>query len=90
MAEMNAETLTTIIIIAVSGIGILASTITLAIVEGRAVLKALEGMTRQPESARDLRGTLTTGMALLETSAIYVLLVIILLIQLLNRFSPGG
>ena len=83
---MDSETLTMIAII-VSGVGILASTMTVAIVEGRAVLKALEGMTRQPEAANQLRTSLIIGMALLETSAIYVILVINLL---LGRFFPGG
>ena len=51
-----------------------------AIVEGRAVLKALEGMVRQPEVAGQLRQTLIVAMALLESTAIYVLLVVLILI----------
>ena len=53
------------------------------------MLKALEGMTRQPEAAGDLRTTLLIAMALLESTAIYVLLVILILIfanPLLDRF----
>jgi F-type H+-transporting ATPase subunit c len=64
-------------------------TITPALVEGKAVLKALEGMTRQPEAANDLRSTLIIAMALLESTAIYVLLVCLILIfanPLLDRF----
>jgi F-type H+-transporting ATPase subunit c len=48
--------------------------------EGRAVQAALEGMTRQPEASRDLRTTLLIAMALLESTAIYVLLVVLVLI----------
>jgi F-type H+-transporting ATPase subunit c len=77
---MESQTQITLAIIITSGVGILASTITLAIVEGRAVLKALEGMTRQPEVANRLFTSLIVGMALLETSAIYVILVISLLL----------
>ena len=81
---MESQTLITVVIIITSGVGILASTLTLAIVEGRAVLKALEGMVRQPEVANRLFTSLIVGMALLETSAIYVILVISLLLGLLG------
>jgi F-type H+-transporting ATPase subunit c len=89
MAEMEPGTLVTIITIIVSGVGILLGTIVPALVEGRAVLKALEGMTRQPEVAGQLRTTLLISMALLESTAIYVLLVMLILIfanPLLDRF----
>jgi F-type H+-transporting ATPase subunit c len=81
---MESQTLLTIVVIITSGIGIMASTVTLAIVEGRAVLKALEGMVRQPEVANRLFTSLIVGMALLETSAIYTILVISLLLGLLG------
>lgn len=89
MAEMEPGTLITLVTILVSGVGILLGTLTPAIVEGRAVLKALEGMTRQPEAANDLRTTLLISMALLESTAIYVLLICLILIfanPLLDRF----
>ena len=93
MAELGSGTLIVLATIIVGGIGILASTMTVAIIEGRAVLKALEGIVRQPEVAGQLRTTLIIGMALLETSAIYVLLVVIILTsvyQLIEHFFPGG
>lgn len=89
MADLDPGTLITIITIIMSGVGIVLGTLTPAIVEGRAVLKALEGMTRQPEAAGDLRTTLLIAMALLESTAIYVLLVVLILIfanPLLDRF----
>ena len=89
MAELEPGTLVTIVTILMSGVGILLGTLTPAIVEGRAVLKALEGMTRQPDAAGDLRTTLLISMALLESTAIYVLLVVLILIfanPLLDRF----
>lgn len=93
MTEMEPGTLITLVTILVSGMAILLGTITPALVEGKAVLKALEGMTRQPEAADDLRSTLIIAMALLESTAIYVLLVCLILIfanPLLDRFFPGG
>jgi F-type H+-transporting ATPase subunit c len=80
MSEMNPEFLITFTTILVSGIGIILGTAIPTIVEGRAVLKALDGITRQPESANDIRTTLLISMALLESSSIYVLLVILILI----------
>ena len=77
---MNPEYLITFTTILVSGIGIIVGTAIVAIVEGRAVIKALDGITRQPESANDIRTTLLISMALLESSSIYVLLVILILI----------
>jgi F-type H+-transporting ATPase subunit c len=93
MQQLDPGTLVTILTILVSGIGIVLGTIVPAIVEGRAVLKALEGMVRQPEVAGQLRTTLLIAMALLESTAIYVLLVLLILIfanPLLDRFFPGG
>jgi F-type H+-transporting ATPase subunit c len=93
MAELDPGTLVTVVTIVVAAIGMVLGAILPALVEGRAVLKALEGMTRQPEAAGDIRNTLIIAMALLETTAIYVLLVILILIfanPLLDRFFPAG
>jgi len=93
MAEMEPGTLITLVTIVGSTLGIVLGALTPAIVEGRAVLKALEGMTRQPEASADLRTTLLIAMALLESTAIYVLLVILVLIfanPVIDRFFPGG
>jgi F-type H+-transporting ATPase subunit c len=89
MTELGPGTLITIITILVSAVGIVLGTAIPAIVEGRAVLKALEGMTRQPDVASQLRTTLLISMALLESTAIYVLLILLVLIfanPLLDRF----
>lgn len=80
MSEMDPQVLITLITIIVSGVGIVLGTVVPAIVEGRAVLKALDGISRQPEAANDIRTTLLISMALLESTAIYVLLVILILL----------
>ena len=93
MEQMEPGTLITLVTILTSAIAILLGTITPALVEGRAVLRALEGMTRQPEAANNLRGTLIIAMALLESTAIYVLLICLILLfanPLLDRFFPIG
>ena len=93
MEQMDSGTLITLVTILVTGIGMILGAILPALMEGRAVIRALEGMTRQPEVAGDLRNTLVVAMALLETTAIYVLLVMLILIfsnPLLERFFPAG
>lgn len=93
MADLDPGTLITLVTIIIAAVGMVVGAILPALVEGRAVIKALEGMTRQPEAAGDIRNTLVIAMALLETTAIYVLLVILVLVfanPLLDRFFPAG
>ena len=92
MSEMDPGTLITIITIVITGVGIIFGTLVPALVEGRAVLKAFEGMTRQPEIAGEFRSTLIVAMALLESTAIYALLIMLVLLfanPLLDRFFPA-
>jgi len=89
MWQLDSSTLITVITILASSIGIVIGAIVPAVMEGIAVQKALEGMTRQPDAANDLRTTLLISMALLESTAIYVLLVVLVLLfanPLLDRF----
>ncbi len=64
----------------VVGVVIVVGTITAAVVEGRAVVKAFENMARQPSVADRIVGLLFVVLALLETTAIYVLLVCLVLL----------
>jgi F-type H+-transporting ATPase subunit c len=89
MSEMDPRVLITFITVIIGGIGIVLGTIVPTIMQGRAVQKALDGIARQPEAANDIRTTLLIAMALLESAAIYVLLVILILLfanPLLDRF----
>jgi F-type H+-transporting ATPase subunit c len=90
--SVEAATLIVLVTIVTSATAIVIGTVTPAIVEGRAALKALDGIARQPEAANDLRTTLFVAMALLESTAIYVLLVVLVLLfanPLLDRFFGG-
>lgn len=90
---MEPGVLIIVVTITVAGIGIVLGTLTPAIVEGRAVLKAFDTMARQPEIAGEVRQTLIVAMALLETTAIYALLIMLALVfanPILERFFPGG
>jgi F-type H+-transporting ATPase subunit c len=77
---MDSGTVVVLVTIVISALTILLGTIVPAVVEGRAVMKAMDGMIRQPEVADDLRATLFIAMALLESTAIYVLLICLILI----------
>ena len=61
-------------------VAVVLGTITPAIAEGRAVRAAMEGIARQPEAADSLARTLFVGLAMIETMAIYCLLVSLMLL----------
>lgn len=57
-----------------------------ALAEGRAVASALDAIARQPEAANTISRTLFVGLAMIETMAIYCL-VIALLLLFANPFA---
>ncbi len=56
-----------------------------ALAEGRAVAAAMDAIARQPEAAGTISRTLFVGLAMIETMAIYCLVVALLLL-LANPF----
>jgi F-type H+-transporting ATPase subunit c len=57
-----------------------------AFAEGRAVAAAMDAIARQPEAAGTLSRTLFVGLAMIETMAIYCL-VVALLVLFANPFA---
>jgi F-type H+-transporting ATPase subunit c len=51
-----------------------------ALAEGRAIVAALEAIARQPESQGPLSRTLFVGLAMVETMAIYCLVIALVLL----------
>ncbi len=51
-----------------------------ALAEGRAVAAAMDAIARQPEAAGTLSRTLFVGLAMIETTAIYCLVIALLLL----------
>jgi len=51
-----------------------------ALAEGRAIAAALEAIARQPESQGPLSRTLFVGLAMIETMAIYCLVIALVLL----------
>jgi len=93
MDQMEPGTIIAILTIITPAIAMVLGALAPTILEGLAVLKALDGMTRQPEAANDLRSTLIITMALLESTAIYNLLIALVLLfanPVLERILPVG
>lgn len=65
-------------VVAVLGIAI--GVIGPSLAMGRAINSALEAMARQPESERSLMRTLFIGLAMIESLAIYCLVIILIVL----------
>jgi F-type H+-transporting ATPase subunit c len=51
-----------------------------ALAMGRAITQALEALARQPEAERSITRTLFIGLAMIESLAIYVLVVVLIVL----------
>ena len=51
-----------------------------ALAMGRAIVQALDALARQPESERSITRTLFIGLAMIESLAIYVLVVVLIIL----------
>ena len=69
-----------IVSIAAAAIAVSFGAIGPALAEGRAVAAAMDAIARQPESANTLSRTLFVGLAMIETMAIYCLVVALMLL----------
>ncbi len=61
-------------------IGIAIGVILPAYAMGRAINSALEALSRQPEAERSIMRTLFIGLAMIESLAIYVLVVVLIVL----------
>ena len=80
MYDLEPTTLLMFVTTVVSGVAIVLGTLAATFMEGRAVISAFENMARQPSVADRISGMLFVVMALLESTAIYVLLVVLILL----------
>ena len=58
----------------------LVSTVVAALAMGRAISSALEAMARQPEAERSIMRTLFIGLAMIESLAIYCLVIALIIL----------
>lgn len=77
---MTDQTLLSLASIVTAGLTVTVGTIAPALAEGRAVVAALESIARQPEAASTTTRTLFVGMAMVESTAIYCLVVALVLL----------
>jgi F-type H+-transporting ATPase subunit c len=69
-----------IVSIAAAALAVAFGAIGPALAEGRAVAAAMDAIARQPDSAGALSRTLFVGLAMIETMAIYCLVIALLLL----------
>lgn len=65
------------------GLGLPIAVVGAALGQGRAIAAALEGMARQPEASGTIQTAMIIGLALIESLAIYALLMFFMLKPLL-------
>jgi F-type H+-transporting ATPase subunit c len=92
---MNEVTIIGTVSIIVAGLTITLGSIGPALAQGRAITQALAAMAQQPDEAATIARTLFVGLAMIESLAIYCLVVAMILI-FANPFwnyviaKPGG
>lgn len=87
---MNPLTLVVVVSIAVAGLTMAIGTIGPALGEGRAVAGAMDALARQPDAAGPITRTLFVGLAMIESVAIYALVIALVLLfanPLLGHFT---
>jgi len=77
---MSDQALITFISIATAGFTVALGSVGSALGEGRGLAAALDAIARQPESASTLTRTLFVGMAMVESTAIYCLVIALILL----------
>jgi F-type H+-transporting ATPase subunit c len=83
---MSAHTIFVVVAMAVAGLTVAIGSIGPAISQGRAVQSALDAIARQPDAADRISRTLFVGLAMIESLAIYCL-VIALILLFANPFT---
>ena len=90
---LNAGQIASLVSIIAVAFVMVGGTVAPTIMEGKIAVKAIEGISRQPDAAGTIRMSMIIGMALTETTNIYSLLIALILIfanPLLDRFFVGG
>ena len=77
---LKATTMNTTYILLAAALCVVIGATVCAITQGKVIEKIADSIARQPESAGDLRGSMIIGLAMIESLAIYCLLVSLLLI----------
>ena len=90
---MDAAALVGMVSLAIAGLTMAVGSIAPAIAQGRAVSTALEAIARQPDESGTVTRTLFVGLAMIESVAIYCLVIAMILIfanPMWNHFTQSG
>lgn len=90
---MSESTIIALASIVTAGLTIMISGIFVAIAEGRGLSDALRAIAQQPDESNSITRTLFVGIALIESIAIYCLVIALILIffnPFWNQISGGG
>lgn len=82
---MNAQDWIALVSIVTAGFTVALGSVAPALGEGRALAQALDAIARQPDAANAITRTLFVGLAMVESTAIYCL-VIALIVLFANPF----
>ncbi|HET6464836.1 MAG TPA: F0F1 ATP synthase subunit C [Nitrospiria bacterium] len=77
---MSDMTWFTLISTVVSALAIALGVMFPAVAMGRAITQALDALARQPEAERSITRTLFIGLAMIESLAIYVLVIVLIIL----------
>ena len=77
---MSDLTLFTLASTVAAALGIAIGVLLPALAMGRAISSALEALSRQPEAERAIMRTLFIGLAMIESLAIYVLVIVLIIL----------
>ncbi|HEY2786008.1 MAG TPA: F0F1 ATP synthase subunit C [Fimbriiglobus sp.] len=77
---MDTHTILAVVAMVVAGLAVAIGSIGTALAQGRSVDSALDAMARQPDLAERISRTLFIGLAMIESLAIYCLVVALILL----------
>lgn len=77
---MDTQTILAVVSMVVAGLAVAVGSIGPALAQGRSVDSALDAMARQPDLAERISRTLFIGLAMIESLAIYCLVVALILL----------
>jgi len=78
--NLDSQTILAIVSMGVAGLAVAIGSIGPALAQGRSVNSALDAMARQPDLAERISRTLFIGLAMIESLAIYCLVVALILL----------
>jgi F-type H+-transporting ATPase subunit c len=77
---VDASTIFVVVVMAVSGLAVAIGSVGTSLAQGRAIDSALDAIARQPDASDRISRTLFVGLAMIESLAIYCLVIALILL----------